>query len=472
MPRFLAAFVICASALAASAQTPAEPTPAPATPAPATISTPAGDSKMSATPTFVLGNGASNASNVKVTLYGFAELDAIYDSTQSFTELQGNAAIAKYGTSAGDDGRIQYGARNSRLGFKIESPETASGIKATGNLEMDFLGAANGSSESGIYGAPTMRMRHGFLKLQTPIIDALFGQTWTVFGASMAFTPATVDIQGVPAEAYQRILQIRLGKTIKFTDDIKFEIEVAALRPFQRDSGMPDLGGFVRLDFNQWKGYKATGSTGGDDSGIAIAFSALTRKFKALKSPAANDTDYQTATGSAIALDLIIPIIPSSKKARANGLTFTAEATTGSGYSDVFTSYNAGVSAIGAPTSTGYSPGVGLDAGPAAFNTTTHALETIDAKSLLLSLQYFTPLDGGNVWLSALYGTLQSDNATYFASNAAAIPDIRMVGVHLFWDVTQAARLGLSWSKTRERFGDNSVPRTNDRVQLSGFYIF
>ena len=51
----------------------------------------------------------------------------------------------------------------------------------------------------------------------------------------------------------------------------------------------------------------------------------------------------------------------------------------------------------------GQSPG-------AAVNTTSGVLETLDSKSLLLSLQYFTPLDTGNVWLSLGGGFLLGDH--------------------------------------------------------------
>ncbi len=64
------------------------------------------------------------------TFYGFAELDAIWDSTQSFNDLAANnaivhtpaptAAMITAGTTpatpyGADHGRTQFGARNSRV---------------------------------------------------------------------------------------------------------------------------------------------------------------------------------------------------------------------------------------------------------------------------------------------------------------------------------------------------------------------
>lgn len=475
MRRFLSAALTVLAATAAQAQ------PAPPSASAEQIATPAGDANMPATPTFVLGNASLNNKQVRVTVYGFAEADLISDSTQSLTENAGNTAIARQGTTAGDAGRVQMSARNSRLGIKVESPETEGGIKGMGNLEWDFLGAANGTTEATIYSAPTFRMRHGFVKVQTPWLDLLFGQTWTPFAASGAFQPATVEIQGVPTEIFQRTVQLRVGHTFT-AGDFKAELEVAAIRPYQHDSAVPDLGGYLRFVYEGWRGYKATGQTGGDDSGIQLAFSALTRQVRVLDgAPAATcpgagaSTCFDTARGAAFAIDAIIPILPASKKSRANGLTLTAEASEGTGYSDVFSSENAGVTTIGNPpgtTAANYKTGTSLDPGVAGFNSVTGKFDTVDLKSLLLSLQYFLPIDNGNVWVSALYGTLQSDNAVDFAAASSAIADERWVAANLFYDLTPAVRFGLSWSKTRQRLGDNSAPRTNDRVQLSAWYVF
>src|SRR5688500_15248165 len=72
--------------------------------------------------------------------YGFVELDAIHDSTQSFFEASLNAQVAPRGTYLGDNGRTQFTAKNSRVGLMIEAP-AFHGILATGNINFDFFGA-------------------------------------------------------------------------------------------------------------------------------------------------------------------------------------------------------------------------------------------------------------------------------------------------------------------------------------------
>ncbi len=76
------------------------------------------------------------------TLYGFAEFDAIYDTTESLNDLPGNALIARDGTYASQNGRVTFGARNSRLGFRFSSP-VWNGVKGSGLIETDFLGIAD-----------------------------------------------------------------------------------------------------------------------------------------------------------------------------------------------------------------------------------------------------------------------------------------------------------------------------------------
>src|SRR6185503_15390775 len=239
-------------------------------------------------------------------------------------------------------------------GFSLETPDF-SGTRGYALIEGDFFGfdpnpaystAAAGApasqpSESGFYTSPTFRIRHAWVKIESPFVDVLGGQTWSVLGGAGLFQPATVALQGLNGEIYQRTEQIRVGKLIGFSAG-KVEIQVAALRPYQRDGVIPDLSGMLRLELNGWTGYKSSGGTGGGLSGIQIAVSAVTRQFRALPAKPASVTDWTTATGSAIAIDAIVPIIPASKESHAGAMTLVAEGSTGSGYNDSFTGLNAG----------------------------------------------------------------------------------------------------------------------------------
>ena len=130
------------------------------------------------------------------TLYGFVEADAIWDSTQSFNDLAGGAQVARPGTYAGDNARVQFGVRNSRFGIRVKAPATA-WFRASGVLEMDFLGATlpigSGQpyygSEAAFFNNPTFRLRHAYLKLETPVVDLLMGQYWHLYGWQAGYQP-------------------------------------------------------------------------------------------------------------------------------------------------------------------------------------------------------------------------------------------------------------------------------------------
>ncbi len=147
-------------------------------------------------------------------LYGFIESDYIWDSDpgRSTTRRAGGAQVPRAGTPGGDNGRVQFSVRNSRLGFRLRAPEV-DGVKASAVVETDFLGTslpvANPGSvpdprqrrcgtEGSFFTSPALRARHLYLKVETPVVDSLAGQYWTLYGWGPQYQPNTVEIQGVP----------------------------------------------------------------------------------------------------------------------------------------------------------------------------------------------------------------------------------------------------------------------------------
>ena len=438
-----------------------------------TAPAPSGDTTMSAAPTFVVAKWQAR-------LYGFAEADSFLDSTQSLVDLQGNQLLAAPSSSAGQSGRFQESARNSRFGIALESPEF-NGMKSSGIVEMDFLGfdtnpgtaagTATSNSEATFYNG-AFRLRHAWARLSTRYVDITAGQNWTLFGWNPVFTPGSVSLQGLPGEIYQRTMQIRLSHVFDL-DVAKVEIAGAAVRPYQRDSSLPGWAGGVRLEFPGWEGFKSTGVAAGGFTSLQFGFTAEGQEFRALGATPANPTDYETAAGTGFAFDALIPIIPASKGgSKANALTFVGEASSGSGDSDTFTSLTGGAT-IGIPKGgpTTYTVTPSLDAGPAGFGSDTGALETVDWKSLLLNLQYYTPILDGAVWINGLYSVVTSDNIGLFAKRGNAFFNEKYGSVGLFVDPTPSFRIGAEGQWTRQQMTDNSV-RVNRRAQLTFVYMF
>jgi hypothetical protein len=430
------------------------------------------DTKTSPEPTFVFAKW-------KAKFYGFAELDTMIDSTQSFSEIQGNSIIVKPGGTY-DNGRLQFTPRNSRLGFALETPNW-DGVKGSGLIEGDFFGfdpnpaysttaasaPASQPSEANFYTAPTFRIRHAWAKIESPYLDVLGGQTWSVLGGGGAFQPATVALQGITGEIYQRTPQVRIGKVLNLGGGSKMEVQVAALRPYQRDVMIPDLSAMLRIEIGGWTGYKSTGGTGGGLSNFQFAVSGVTKQFRAAPAKPANDTDWTTTTGSAIALDMILPILPATKESHAGALTVVAEASTGSGYNDSFTGLNAGIANPGAPTGAAATYATTLDTGAVGWVGTD--LQTVNYQSVLANIQFYF---SNSVFLSGVYSEMLSNNSNVFNKGGnGTFWDSKYGSLALMWDVTPATRVGVEGVWTRQHISDNTT-RVNRRGNFSMWFYW
>ena len=212
------------------------PTPPPAAPPSAPITlTPLAHPAAAPTPL------VNVMSKFSATVYGFVEADSIFDSTQSFNDLAGNAAILHtpapttatpnptpvYGA---EHGRTTFSARNSRFGVKLKGPETDT-VKTSAIFECDFLGnqpqgmpspvpARRLSPKGRSTPAPCSACATTTLKMETPYIDLLAGQYWQLFGFQALFHPNTVEMQGIPGQISSRSPQFRLSHTFK-TDAVE-----------------------------------------------------------------------------------------------------------------------------------------------------------------------------------------------------------------------------------------------------------
>jgi hypothetical protein len=433
------------------------------------VPSPTTETLMPAAPTFTIAKWQGR-------LYGFAEFDGIYDSTQSYSEIQGNGAIAKPGTMGGDNGRLQLSARNTRIGFNLESPRADNGIKGTGNIEGDFFGfdpapfnGANsvGNSEASFYNNPTFRIRHAFVKIETPVVDIIAGQTWELFGWQGGFQPASVELQGIPGEVYSRTLQVRVTKAVSLPSSA-LTFAVAASRPPQRDSGLPDFQAGIKFDFTGWQGWKGTGGASNSLTNLQIGVSGLLRQFKLLNGASTSttpSTDTLTGSGSAFSVNALIPIIPATKTSKANALTLVGEWTRGRGYVDVFTGLSGGATTVVPGTfGTAFTPNV--DGG--LIGIPGDDVVGVEWRSALVNLQYYTPIADGAVWLSGIYSDVKSLDIRRFKG---AWDAQKYYSGNLFVDPVGSLRIGLSISRTEQTQVDLST-RSNVRGQLSFWYLF
>lgn len=397
-------------------------------------------------------------------LYGFVEADTIFDSTQSYAELAGGNLIARPGTYAGDHQRLTFSIRNSRIGFRIRTPEFHR-VVASAVAEMDFLGnQPPTASELAAFTFPTFRVRHFMLKIETPYITVLAGQYWQLFGWQPNFHPNTVAIQGVPGQIYARTPQLRLSHIFK-TAPVDVEIAGAVARAPQRDSAVPDGQAGVRLLINRWQGVQTISATQTAVVPAGLGISGALRYF-ALPEFTSAPRNSQSTYGWGVSIDALLPIVP-AKERRAYALTFTGSYVRGSGIADYYVMLSGGVSNPLLPAGTTFNSDI--DNGLALYDRNGQ-LATVDWQSFMLGLQFYLP-PSGRVWLAANYSQMDSDNTPDLGSATQAFNQLRWADANLFWDATSAVRFGLEYSFFQQSYADGTVAQ-NHRGWFSALLIF
>ena len=464
-------------------------------------------------PPFVVTAGAS--ADWKLTIYGFAEGDMIRDSTRSYNDGVNNGVIAHPLTQAYDNPRLQFTIRNSRLGFKAETP-VIGGIRATGVLEFDLFGnqpsinggggssgqapGAGDTTEAAYFNNAAFRVRHAYVKLEDAFVDLLAGQAYHLLGWQNYFFSASCGFLGLPNELFNRTVQVRLSHTFE-SNPINLDVAAAAFRPAQRDSALPDGEGGARLAFNHWKAMTTPGSGGTGALPAAIGVSGLVRTFKVdpyapLPAPPIH------LTGWAVAGDILLPIIPVIDSTdRGNALTITGEFVTGTGDADQYTGMTAGatmpnvyplapdtpVNAAGAAVpqaGTGAGPLVGapytpdVDPGLVAFDS-NGVLHTINWQTFIVGVQYYLP-PNGRLFVTGNYSQGRSNNiASLYHPDSPRQPWVNSQAVfesswyadgNIFFDVTPAARVGLSYQHVTQGLADGTSVH-NERVETTFLYF-
>jgi hypothetical protein len=478
-----------------------------------------GEEGAAEAPSLVLGRWST-------TIYGFAEADGIYDSTQSFNDLAGNAQVqrpngaappepASPQTYAGSNAQTQFSVRNSRFGLRVKAPGTES-VRASGLLEFDFLGTqtvgygAGQVTENQFFTSPLLRIRHAMFRVETPVVDVLAGQYWHLFGWQSTYQPNTVEMQGVPGELYSRTPQLRLSKTLH-AHPLTVEIAAAAMRPPSRGSVTPEIEGGLRVALDSWTGMTTNGATATSIQPLSIGLSADYRTFEVPAIDTLVPTKTVNTTSTSLAADAFIPVLPATKDKKDNALSLTGEFVYGAGISDLYTGLTGGVTFPFIPNKTAFAnvPAwpqnidnglVDYDINPGGF-----ALHPIQWTSYILGIQYYLPALKGKVWVSANYSHMQSRDSS-FLGNYSATSDFARAGtaatggtgvnapvttlayyynsssgqvragedwwdVNLFVDPLASVRVGLEVAEFIDHYVDGFTA-TSMRGQLSGYFIF
>ena len=438
-------------------------------------------------------------------ILGFAELDMITDSTRSFLESIGQGSVARNTNrnamtgaitpnQAGQNGRTQFSARNSRLGVRVIAP-TIDGIKPSALVEMDFMGnqpaatanaTANSTggaiSEASLYTSATFKLRHAYLKLENDIVNVLAGQAYDIFGGpDLTFFPSTSEFLAIPNMVIARTPQLRLWKSLK-TDIVDVDLTVGAMRPPQRDSTIPEGQGALVFKINHWQGIGTPGAGGTGAFPLAIGVSGTVRAFRVDQLNAANGPGKDTGWG--VSVDGFLPVIPAEdSNDRGNKLTVTGSFTTGSGYGDLFGGLSGGFNGLNINAAP-LAPAAGMpltipvpislqgdsDTGMVAYDA-GGVLHTVNWTTFKAGLQYYLP--GGRFFVTGNVSHGQSNNIVSIVTNGVGntAPAARNVWKEsLYWDasvfadITANARLGMTFSRLQQTYGDDGSSDTSDSI--------
>jgi hypothetical protein len=406
----------------------------------------------------------------------------MHDSTQSYPVAAGNAVLQRVGTFRGNNNQLQFTARDSRLGLRIAAPASEN-LKASATIETDF-----GSNQPVEVNEQTsfitnpLRMRHFYIKLETPYVDTLAGQYHDLFGwGGKGFYPSTLAFLGVTGEIYHRQPQLRLSKT--FTSKaIDFELAAAAVRPVQKASGLPDAEAGLRFAVNSWTGMGQQGYGQPALGPLSLGVSGLGRRFEVaqfVEFPGGSNS----AIGWGVAANAFIPVIPAkSVDDRANALSITGEFSRGSGIADMYNSdLTGGVLFPTLPTPQNrqepanppplYSPNI--DSGIVTYDG-NGKLQLINWQAFVVGLQYYLPFASGKIWLSGNYSRLKSDNIkklTPIPGQSAIYTQAQYFDGSLFAAPTDYLQVGYSFQMVEQTFGDG-VKARNYRSEGALHFFF
>jgi len=255
------------------------------------------------------------------------------------------------------------------------------------------------------------------------------------------------------------------------------EVAAAAVRPVQKDSGVPDGQAGVRLAVNSWKGAAASAYGQPNLTALGLGLSGLVRRFEVaefLPQP----IESQSKMGWGFVANAVLPVIPVEKNEdRSNGLTLTAEFSIGTGISDMYSDLTGGA-LFPALTNDGnlpvppiYTPNI--DSGIVTWDA-NRELQTIDWRGLVIGAQYYLPVAKGRVWLSGIFSQIVSKNVvglTPLPNRGNVFDKATYIDGAVFVALTEQWQTGIGIQTVEQKFGDGSKAR-NNRLELGTHYFF
>lgn len=439
---------------------------------------------------------------LQVKLGGFAEIDFVGDTTQSFPEIIGNKPVLRSNTVGGANGQFFTSPRNSRITLDVRAPER-NGIKTRYFAAVDFLGnqpaiGTSGVSEFSNVTSPDLRIFQMFFQVESPVVDVKVGQDWSRFGFMSEYSRAQVSVAATPANMFNRWIQASVSKRIHLTNTLSLTPVFSVERPPQQDAGIPSFVGAVQVAHSGLQApYSGSSSSDTALKSLSIQVSGVGRRLEANSGGPTNPSGGQPnlngqtyVAGWGASTSLFLPVLPSRNGEMGNTAHVVMEGVTGAGISDMFNGLSWGICnpvCGNSATNSGFGGAAfgqtNIDAGLAAVSSQTGKFEAIRTTSMMVHTTYYLP-DEGKTWIGGGYGTIYSSNAAQMTCTVSAAfcggatrtlqtiynRESTYYG-YVYHDFTQEIRLGLetNWVRTTYADGNNAE---NRRIQLSFFYRF
>jgi hypothetical protein len=400
-----------------------------------------------------------------VSLYGAAEVNFVFDSTQSFTPNgvgPNNVTLQRPGSIRRSWGDGYASARRSRFGLSLAGPVTE-------HVRARFV------FETGLFARTEdrPRSRHLYVGIETPIIDLLVGRSYGLFGwGGKGFAPTTAAYDGVFGQIFNLPAQIRLSHIFK-GQWLDLEIAAAAVgAPSGVVGPQGEMG--LRLAFNKWQGAAAQGVGPAETAPAQLALSALGRRLERgyfAGDPAGRGPPLRAG---GLALDLLVPIIPAQGAGLRNALTLTVELSRGTGIADVYPGLDGGFPSFGIATPTGFLAFVAPGPRGTQGVSGDGAHDTIDWRAFVVGLHYHFPLGTGDrLWISAVHSRLDSSNIR--ALGPLAYPGVwaqgRYYDATVFGRIWRGIHASIGRQLTTQTFADG-VEASNTRTMVSLYVLY
>jgi len=410
-----------------------------------------------------------------VEFHGFVQSDIINDSTESFNETVGDGKVQVGGVPAGSNGWTQFSLRNSRIDLLAKDSTADWNFK--GYIETDFLGSSNGVTVGGneykFYTQPTLRLRHAYVEGDTNDgWQILAGQYWTLFGWNMDYVLNTVAEAPVMGTLYERIPQLRFQKTLGDANGAQVQIAASAEKPDQDISQMPTLDLGIRFLMNDIKGRFCSATGAGKLMPLSIGLSERNADY--YWNANGGSTLNQNIWASAVAADVLLPVMPASEGKDDPSIVISGEYTYGAGDTLPFNGGGfGGVAAIGSygngAPNYGASGGVGTELDGGEAGVVNGGLTPILLESYNGQIQIFLPPSIGTI-VTAGYGEVFAINDVTLGGT---YDDDSNIFVNAMQDLNKEVRVGLEYSQywTHYTTATNNNP-TDQRLQLSTWYRF